>query len=215
MCGSFLGDGICDDSFNYQEHDFDQGDCCAATCNGLDCGILQSKTAFETDAMNVIGYPRCTDPSMKPITILLNGVYHKEQNGNKFTKVFTSEMNQEPYPPVMVLDCDDHNVLMTDITSSMVNKTQTVMVTDGALCTMTVSNVSNIGTVGIYVNYSIFHGDADSIWRDPIMIVEGDSFVNTVSFFHRMKDCFFERLHDFIDKSTIYTGNDSSSKAIS
>jgi len=216
-CGSFLGDGICNDIFNSQEHNFDRGDCCAATCNGPNCGIVATQRVFDTDAMNVIGYPHCKDPSMKPVTILLNDIYPKEHSINKNTlnERFMSKSNREPYPPVMILDCDGYNVLKTDISSSMINKTQTVKVTDGALCTVIVKNMSNTGTDGIYVNYSVFHGDEDSIWSDPIIIVKGDSFVNKISFFHRIENCFFERLHGRIDKSTIYTGKDSSNKAVS
>jgi len=121
---------------------------------------------------------------------------------------------REPKPSFMTLDCDGKKVLTTSIIPSMANKTQTVMVTNQAQCEMTVKNTSVGVSDVLFVNYSIFHGDENSIGSDPIVIIRGDSFVNKISSFNRIKDCFFNKLSGIVDNSTIYTGNDSSHKAI-
>ncbi|CAJ1969080.1 unnamed protein product [Cylindrotheca closterium] len=85
-----LGDGICNTYFNTPENEYDGGDCCADTCEGVDCddssidfpfGIDMSKRGnasraawfeivfgFDTP-QNTFGYDECRDPDQASFTI--------------------------------------------------------------------------------------------------------------------------------------------------
>ena len=203
QCGSFLGDGICNDDFNIPDYEFDQGDCCAATCNDLICGVGTMKEVFDTDVISGDGYPNCRNPDMVPITILLNDVYLEEEGGLGSTTDDGGPFSgQEPRDPLMILDCDGQNLLMVNVDVAMINKTETVMVADGADCKMRVKNVTS-GAVDIwYVNYTVFHGDETSIDSDPIVMIQGNSYEEEFSYFQRIRECFFRKLNDYIDSQT-------------
>jgi len=114
----------------------------------------------------------------------------------------------------MILDCDGKNVLTVPISNSMKNKTETVKVADGAKCTMTVKNSVLGSDRTLYVNYTIFHGNEPYTVNNPIVMAEGDSFFEEVSYFQRIPQCYFKKLEDHIDLTTIYTGTDSSNQAV-
>ena len=65
-----------------------------------------------------------------------------------------------------------------------------------------------------YVNYTVFHGDEASIDNDPIVIRNGDSYEDGLINFQRIPECFFSKLSDYIDITTIYTASDSPNKAV-
>ncbi len=210
QCSSFIGDGICNTYFDIAEYDYDEGDCCAASCTDTFCGIDTLTNAFGTDVVSGNGYPNCTDPTMKPITIRLNNVFNP-------TPTLFASISSTPRgikEPLMILDCDDKNVLMVSINENMANQTETVKVADGANCLLGVRN-STVGAGDIwYVDYTVFHGDKDSIVNDPIVMAEGNSYEASVTYFQRIEDCILEKLGDHIDISTVYTGTASSNKAI-
>ena len=81
LCSSFLGDGICNADFNTVAHQYDQGDCCASTCEGPNCGLGAMTEVFDTPVTTADGFPTCKDPQMTPITIRLNNVYAPEKIG--------------------------------------------------------------------------------------------------------------------------------------
>ncbi len=207
QCSSFLGDGICNSYFNLPEYEYDEGDCCASTCSDTLCGVDTLKKVFDTDIMSGNGFPTCRDPVMKPITIRLNKVFTPPAMMN-------TGVVQEIREPIMILDCDGENVLMVSINDKMANKAETVMVADGANCIMMVKN-STIGAGGIwYADYSVFHGDKDSIDSDPILMTNGNSFLESVTYFQKIEDCYLTKLEEYIDRPTVYTGTDPSNKAI-
>ena len=217
QCGSFLGDNICNEDFNILDYEFDQGDCCAATCDDLICGVGTMTEVFGTDVISGDGYPNCRNPDMVPITILLNDVYLVEDGGLGSTTDDDGPspfLDQEPRDPLMILDCDGQNLLMVNVDVAMKNKTETVMVADGADCTMRVKNVTSRGFDIWYVNYIVFHGDEKSIDSDPIVMIQGNSYEEEVSSFQRIRECFFRKLNEHIDNTTIYTGTDTSNQAI-
>ena len=212
QCSSFLGDGICNLAFNIPDYEYDQGDCCAAICDDLHCGVGTMTEVFDTKVNSGNGFPYCKDPEMKPITILLNDVYLPEENG--FVDDNSPFSDFEPRDPLMILDCDGANLLMVNVDVTMTNKTETVMVDDGADCTMTVKNATS-GSIPIwYVNYTVFHGDKESIDSDPIVMIQGDSLEEEVYHFQRIRECFIVKIDDYVDKTTIYTGTDPSNQAI-
>eukprot|EP00531_Pseudo-nitzschia_arenysensis_P000398 CAMPEP_0116156516 /NCGR_PEP_ID=MMETSP0329-20121206/22873_1 /TAXON_ID=697910 /ORGANISM="Pseudo-nitzschia arenysensis, Strain B593" /LENGTH=1018 /DNA_ID=CAMNT_0003653603 /DNA_START=73 /DNA_END=3129 /DNA_ORIENTATION=- len=212
-CSSFLGDGSCDTVFNIFDHNYDEGDCCAATCEGLDCGVGALTTVFENNVTSGNGYPFCANPDMKPITIELNNVYVPPDNPLKgdtsgpFDRIPAIE-------PLMILDCDGINVLMVNIKAEMKFARETVYVSDGADCEVTVKNNTG-GPLDIqYVNYTVYHGNETQVDTDRIVMFNADSFTESVHKFRRIPECYFEKLSEFVDNTTIYTGDSPSNKAV-
>lgn len=211
QCGSFLGDGICNSDFNTPEYDYDEGDCCASTCTDTFCGIGTLTDVFNTSIASGNGYPNCADPTMKPITILLNDVYLPPPTAEN---VFTNAQLQTRQP-LMILDCDGKNIFMVSIDENMKNKTETVLVADGANCVMMVTNTTLGSTDAIlYVNYTVFHGDKSSIYSDPVVMAQGDSSIESVAYFRRIDECILTKLKDHINTTTVYTGAAPANHAI-
>jgi hypothetical protein len=213
LCGSFLGDGNCDPFFNIFDHNYDEGDCCVASCDGLNCGRGTMTKVFNRNVTAGNGYPLCDDPDMKPITIELHNVYvpvnpfAEEDNISPFD-------NLPPRDPLMVLDCDGKNVLAVNIRSDMKFETETVHVADGADCLITIKNNTG-GLVDIqFVNYTVYHGDEEDIETNPIVMFHADSATEGIRSFQRIPECFFKKLKNHVDITTIYTGEEPSNKAI-
>jgi hypothetical protein len=102
------------------------------------------------------------------------------------------------------------------VADSMENQTETIMVNDGADCTITIRNIT-IGYDPIwYVNYAILHGDKNSDKSNSIVAVQSSSFKESTYDFKRIPECYFDKLSDYIDSSTVYIGidYDPSAKAI-
>eukprot|EP00535_Pseudo-nitzschia_heimii_P001540 CAMPEP_0197186162 /NCGR_PEP_ID=MMETSP1423-20130617/13332_1 /TAXON_ID=476441 /ORGANISM="Pseudo-nitzschia heimii, Strain UNC1101" /LENGTH=1231 /DNA_ID=CAMNT_0042637391 /DNA_START=214 /DNA_END=3905 /DNA_ORIENTATION=+ len=211
QCGSYLGDGICNSFFNRAEYDYDEGDCCAATCDETQCGIGALTNAFDTDIVSGNGYPMCIDKNMQPITIRINDVYVPEK-ASSITVLVGSQ--SKPREPIMTLDCNGKNVLTFSMNENMKNKTEVVKVADGANCTMMVTN-STFGRDGIlFVDYTVFHGDEKSIVSKPIIMLNGDSAKEEMTYFQRIHECYFTKLQGHINFTTIYTDSKPSNKAV-
>ena len=65
-----------------------------------------------------------------------------------------------------------------------------------------------------HVDYTIFHGDEASIDNNPIVILDADSYEDGLVYFQRIPDCFFSKLSNFINTTTIYTASGSPNKAV-
>jgi hypothetical protein len=212
-CSSFIGDGNCDLFFNTLDYKYDGGDCCAGTCSGPTCGIGLLKNAFGTTDISGDGFPNCVDPAMVPLTLLLDDIISS-----------IGRVEQDPVKPLLFIDCDKSIVLSTYMDASMENKTETIMVNDGADCTFTIRNDFNASR-GYrfsdadpiwYVRYVIFHGDKHSVESNSIMIAQSFSGFDRDNKFRRIPECLFSKLSDHIDNSTVYTAIyiDPSAKAI-
>eukprot|EP00531_Pseudo-nitzschia_arenysensis_P000586 CAMPEP_0116127834 /NCGR_PEP_ID=MMETSP0329-20121206/7043_1 /TAXON_ID=697910 /ORGANISM="Pseudo-nitzschia arenysensis, Strain B593" /LENGTH=1048 /DNA_ID=CAMNT_0003621943 /DNA_START=256 /DNA_END=3405 /DNA_ORIENTATION=+ len=217
-CGAFIGDGTCNDLFlNIIDHNYDDGDCCATTCNSLECGSTNKLTAaFNTNVTSGNGYQHCIDPQMKPVTFKIDNIHFPVAAATNNVNY----ANQNPFadldpidPPLSVI-CEGKNVLSVNINEEMELQTETILVPDGAKCGVSIKNV----TAGLrrlpYVNYTVFHGDEKSIETDPIVIFQADSFEENFKSFERIPDCFFEKLDGHVERSTMYTGDDISNQAI-
>ena len=87
-------------------------------------------------------------------------------------------------------------------------------VEDGASCNLRIKN--NTGSLlGIYyVQYTVFHGDEESIdGSDPIIIARGDSYIQETTHFKRIRECYFDKLSNHVEIDAIYTGNTTASKS--
>jgi hypothetical protein len=239
-CSSFLDDGNCDSIFNTVGYLYDGGDCCAATCSGSNCGIGSLKNAFGTTNKTGDGFPDCLVPGMVPITIRLDNIL------NSFEPQFLKENDipvgfsknstideilenpdasqrykdffaKEPVQPFLLINCDKRNVLNINVDKSMENHTETIMVNDGADCTITIKNTTSGNVDPIwFVNYTIFYGDRASLGSEQIVVAQSFTAEDRSSTFKMIPNCYFDKLYDYIDKSTVYAAidYDPSAKAI-
>ncbi len=228
-CNSNIGDGICDSFFNELGYGYDGGDCCASTCTGSQCG-RESDSIFD-EAVSGIHFPTCRDPAMVNITIQLNNISSsRDPEFAKFENVWqepwessTGEAewrNATPIEPYFALDCDGKNVLTVYIEPTMIKKSETVTVDDGANCTLEVRNATT-SDVNIarddpiwLVDYTLFHGDENDNDRQPVPILTQQSSQMDVVHFKRIPNSCLETLGHHIDIPSIYTDSDPSNEAI-
>lgn len=231
-CGSFLNDGNCDSIFNELDRDFDGGDCCASTCTHSLCGVGELTYAFGTSINYGDGFPNCKNPVMKNITIKIENLidsvtYHQQHHGRRnlngtalkdSARVQVYKESPKIIEPIMILDCDDRNILTLHVSEEMEGQMETVMVEDGANCTIRVNNISSATHQNEkamwYVNYTVYHGDKDDVEKEPIVILQGQSANTEYSTFARLPECYFTKLSDYLDVSTIYTGQGPENRAI-
>ena len=216
--------GICDPIFNSIEYQFDGGDCCPATCTQSNCGIGALKNAFGTANTTSDGFPQCVDPNMEAITIRLDSIsssrdpailniseFMEEDYFDFYGKSYWSE---EPITPLLLLECDENIVLSIGIDESMTNNTETVMVNDGASCTLTVRNTTS-SNPSLYdepiwhVNYTIFRGD-----NTTFEILQVNSGEQKSSSFYRIPVCLFDRLSNYMDIAKIYDDSGHSTQTL-
>ena len=160
-CSSF-DDGICDDFFNKFEFQYDDGDCCAATCTQSHCGkgALDNSLFFDTNITSGDGFPTCIDRSMVPVTIRLDQVIISSDQND------TSSNGNEEQNLILKLDCDEYNVFSINATKSMETKNETVMVNDGANCTFIIEELSHNDTDLFWdVEYSVFYDHGVALYH--------------------------------------------------
>mmetsp|Transcript_1550 Transcript_1550/g.3595 ORF Transcript_1550/g.3595 Transcript_1550/m.3595 type:complete len:956 (+) Transcript_1550:363-3230(+) len=228
-CNLVLGDGFCDEVFNDPGYDYDQGDCCSATCNGSNCLRGGMTSVFGIEGMESFGFPDCRDDTMVPITIRLNAVTNsrdaEEWPGEHcYDKYYIDEENWRstvPSPTYFDLDCDDKPVMTVNIDKSMEGSSETVWVKDGAKCRLLVRN----STTGIdgdsrcyadpiwYVNSTLFHGDKGDESMEIISHHSGE--METLNF-KLLPNCFIEEITGRIrfEASKVYIGTGAVQKAI-
>jgi hypothetical protein len=174
-------DGKCDTLMNEFTYKYDGGDCCGSTClNSNICGSISEMRSvsyinvFNTPVEFGISFLNCTDPDMLPITVRLDNI------------IVTSDVSAD-----LSITCDEVEFLSVSINEDMENKSETIMVPDGANCTISVRNTTSNDTE-LYVDYTVFHGDEESIIEDPIVIVE--AYINTDTImqvdFTRIPECY-------------------------
>ena len=179
-------------------------DCCVATCSQPFCGAGNLIKAFGValnddagDNTGGDGFPDCIDPSMVPITIHV-------QN---FVSSYETKTTWEDCHPSLSLYCDKKNVISIIMDKSMEGNSETVMVEDGAECTLEIQNTTSTAggcTLVIqntttflsrsidviwFFNYTIYHDKAMEVKID-----EGFSFEEGTKQFIRIKDCFFDTI---------------------
>ena len=249
-CGLSLNDGKCDLSFNKIEYQYDGGDCCASTCTHPSCGIGGLTSVFGNESNSGDGFSDCQDPSMVPITIHFDNIFGSHTTdianwldsvsdndffdkfvlediiaGSYFTDdsynaYFQQHLMKEPANPLLILDCNGKNVISIYVDESMENATETVMVENGANCTMTVQNTTgDIDWIGdktsiLHINYTIFHGNKTSIEQKPIIIFPGETQKQNTINFKVVPTCYFEKLVYHLDNTTMYTGTTPANNAI-
>ena len=238
-CGFYMNDGNCDPLFNNIDYLYDKGDCCASTCIRSNCGIGGLTSVFGNANISGDGYPNCRDPAMVPITIRLDNIFSNHNDvrdipwndlplysyfgPSQIEDLIQLHLEKEPVGPLLQLYCNDKNVISVYVDESMKNASETVMVEDGAKCTLTVQTVntnSNHDYIEtqvpiLQINYTIFHGDKSSIEQNPIVIISEQTGTQyTRNDFRIVFNCYFEKLSDYFDNSTMYTGTTPANEAI-
>ena len=106
--------------------------------------------------------------------------------------------NSDVKVPSLNLYCDQKNVISILMDKSMEDNFETLMVEDGAECTLEIENTPNWDESIWYFNYTIYHDEAMQVKID-----EGTSFEDGTKQFIRIKDCFLDAIfgygYDFED----------------
>jgi len=216
-CDLGLGDGICDPAFNEIQYNYDGGDCCSATCIGPRCGSGALTSAFNTSDVYGDGFPDCKLSELVPLTIVLNDITSsRDPKFAEFEPIRNPGVNEitwrvaTPVNPNLSLDCNGKHVFSVDIDQSMESKSETVMVEDGADCTMVIRNTvspPNLDSPIWFVDYELFHGDEK--FKILTQITQSSSEMEVVEF-SLVPECFFS----FSDSENMYTGSGPSINAI-
>jgi len=214
-------DGICHNDFNTFQYQYDGGDCCSATCSHSICGVWTVTEAFGVTNASGNGFPGCEDPSMVPITIHLKNFtssrapenlvkrYSNERIDHylfHFSDNHTGWYSEDPVKPSLRLDCDGRMALLVDISNDMEDRKETVLVNDGADCTITLENKTSLrddlGDSPIwYATYTMYHrNQADK----EIKILEANSGEEGKSSFVRIPTCVFEMISEYFDPEQMY-----------
>jgi len=229
-CDSFLGDGKCDLFFNKLGYAFDDGDCCAATCTGSSCGRNRHTDVFGSSTKSWTGFPNCKEPQMLPIIIHLNSISSSrdpefsvfEDRWIEFYGIDEPTWRREiPVDPYFALECNGKNVFTVYIEENMVNNSNTVMVEDGASCSIVVRNstsyqapVAELDDPIWFINYTLFHGEKSDDERKNIKILTEHSREKGNASFKRIPECYLRRLVDYVDVMSIYATSGPSNEAV-
>lgn len=222
-----LGDGICDEDLNHPGFSYDGGDCCAATCTGPNCGKEIFSNVFGNADVSGTGFPTCIDPDdMVPLTINLNSIASSRQFVDTSTLDFVSSTEDQwksetPAPTYFSLNCEGKTILTVDIDPSMVDNAETVMVKDGASCSLVVKNstqsidtatpiaLSNTDFVTPepiwYIDYTLFHGEKS----EGVEILSQASHLEGSVSFGLVPTCYLEELE--VDAAKLYKSSSGSS----
>ena len=95
----------------------------------------------------------------------------------------------DPISPSLSLYCDQKNVIFISMDNFMENNSETLMVEDGAECTLKIENTTDWDKSLWYFSYTIYHDDAMQVNIDG-----GFSFEEGTKQFTRIPDCFLDTI---------------------
>lgn len=169
---------------------------------------------------------------MHPITIQLNDIASSRDQEFEVYQTCSNEDTEGeadwrakiPEKPSFVLECDGVYVLSISIEESMRNNTHTVMVEDGANCTLRVRNTTSLvlpgsETEGVFerylicdppiwfIDYTIFHGGNIATGVEQVEILTQHSSENEFAYFDRVPECYFTSLIEQVDTASFYTAS--------
>jgi hypothetical protein len=228
-CNLTLGDGVCDNQFNWEAFNYDDGDCCATTCTGSKCGNGALPSVFGDPSAFGTGFTDCKDENMVPITVQLNDIVSSRKFVDTNDWLFFNDNEAEwrnvtPEATYFTVECEEKPVMSVFVEPSMINESQTVMVEDGSSCSVTAkgTQASDNTTNGYYdyvnifgsemavsepiwfINYTISHGANRVLQNREIDILSQQTRQNSDANFTVFPKCFLEELQNFIDIADIY-----------
>ena len=218
-CDKILGDGRCDTELNKKIYQYDNGDCCAATCTHRDCSKTGTIKAFGKDVEG-IGFPNCTGEvqDMVNITIILNDISSSrdpefvDDSSCAFSESEQDvELRKATKKASFNLECNGVTVLSLDIEDSMEDKTD-VWIEDGVDCTLKIQNTTNwtdgrsdCASPIWFIHYTVFKTIKSE--NDPVEILSQHTSESEIANFRVIPDCYFEKLEDHVDTALMYNGS--------
>jgi hypothetical protein len=148
-----LGDGTCNPFCNTGADAYDGGDYCVKTCSSESCGVGDANYAFgQAPPRNRIGYPYCKDPSMVPLTILLN---------TSIDDVFlVDDPRFESYTLEIGCNDDEDLPLRVDIDPKIEGESyETIHVAEESACSLSFFGLQS--WTGVNISYQVFDGTYD------------------------------------------------------
>jgi len=234
-CKLKVGDGVCDDIFNKIEYQYDGGDCCSDTCAGSSCGIGGLKNAFY-GYVSGDGFPDCQRPGTVPISIKLNNITSSRDPELlvfsddwlvEFMGIAEDEWRAEsPDNLHFSLDCDGKNVFAVYVEKEMAGQRETMRVRDGANCTLVTRRIPEeiIGTQSTFdvfdkypiwsIDYTITNLYIKSNREMEIEISSEHNKGKERENFKLIPTCYFDKLQDHTNLSSIYPAVGPSNEAI-
>ena len=127
----------------------------------------------------------------------------------------------EPQNLFLTFDCNDKNVMSVVVDKSMEYETKTAMVEDGVNCTINIQNTTGDSKTLLHntlpilhINYAVFRGNKESIDKNRIVIASEQTSTQGTINFSLVPNCYLDRLVDYFDNTTLYTGSTPANKAI-
>jgi hypothetical protein len=183
------GDGHCDPYFNTPSFEYDGGDCCGATCEGLGCFELiyndDDNIALVGNA-TVTAYPHCIDPMLVTITIYIHG-----------------EMNAI----VNTIQCDGKRYSFY----GQLYAEEIVQVKDGANCELVFENIHTWNDPYIEIRYNFTSDLEYKMFGRPVLPPNDGSDTIRIPF-TVISRCLLMGIKDVVDDLNVF-GNVSSPEA--
>eukprot|EP00751_Fragilariopsis_kerguelensis_P020402 CAMPEP_0170902806 /NCGR_PEP_ID=MMETSP0734-20130129/49308_1 /TAXON_ID=186038 /ORGANISM="Fragilariopsis kerguelensis, Strain L26-C5" /LENGTH=554 /DNA_ID=CAMNT_0011297707 /DNA_START=233 /DNA_END=1895 /DNA_ORIENTATION=- len=217
-CGLYLNDGNCDLLFNEVDYHYDEGDCCAATCTRPSCGFGGITSVFGISNISGYGFPSCIDPSMEPITIRFDNIYgnYNDIIAIDWLEFYEDQNASDFYNPSEIEELTQRHfkkepkVMSVYVDKSMENETETVMVADGANCTLTIRNSTGDTTHGLVIKFQ----STSSIKKNQAVVVSGQTSEQDTINFMIVPNCYIEKLQGYVDLAAMYTDSTPTKEAI-
>jgi hypothetical protein len=199
-----LGDGVCQPLFNNLKDQWDEGDCCAATCLDRYCGVGDIIDAFGQNISSITGeftgFPHCKDPSMMAVSIQLNSTISDD---------FVQDGSFEAY--TIDIRCRDGGqgfpFLRVSLDPSKTGKSnQTIHVSDqSGPCSIMFLGIQSWSQLSVSVQ--VFD---ETLPSGPIAIFKNEKIVTvdqSIELPPVYSVCLKNALKDTIDLNILYTGS--------
>jgi hypothetical protein len=174
------GDGRCDPYFNTPSFEYDGGDCCGATCEGLGCFelIYNDDDNFAPVGATLTAYPHCIDPTLVTISIYIHG-----------------EMNAI----VTTIQCDGKRFSFY----GSLYAEEIVQVNDGANCELVFENIHTWNDPYIEIRYNFTSDLEYKMFASPVVRPDDGSDSIRVPF-TVISSCLLTGIKDVVDDLTIF-----------
>ena len=153
-----------------------------------------------------------------PPLLLKDVISSNNTNNIPFYKYYQKRLKKEPVNPHLYLGCNGKNVISIYVDKSIESADATEMIEDGAYCIMTVLNGIPDAILFpdkiqiLYINYTFFYGEKQASIKNQLQMFQNKPMPRVLSIL--VSNCYFGKLLDFVDNTTIYTGTTAANEAI-